>query len=141
MPPVTVTRIESDNEGGWFIEWHDAANLDGLPLTGFFHLTEAFCSDLVVHQRKPNRAPTSKLEACHSLILTGTPVQVSAAFIAAYEEVLADRIDRHNYGMKAVTSHGHADLEAVRQGAPVRAHNRVDPRPDGFKDFIKGPPQ
>lgn len=137
MPPITVTRIEPDGDGGWFIEWHDAANLDGQPLTGFFHLTVQAVEDLVLHQRRPNRAPRDKLDKVTNNLTRGhTAATVAANFRDAYEEIIQDRIDRHNLGLKAVTRDGHEDLEAVRQGAPVRPWNAQDPRPQGFKDFI-----
>ncbi len=137
MPPLVVNRIESDGDGGFFIEWHDPSNLDGQPLTGFFHLTETSVAELIVHQRRPNRAPQDKLEAVIGKMAEGAPMaQIGQLWRAAYDEVLTDRIDRHNFGMKAVTSHGHADLEAVRGGAKVLPENAVDERPQGFQDFI-----
>lgn len=139
MPPLTVNRIETDNNGGFFIEWHDAANLDGQPLTGYFHLTEQSIEDLIIHQRRPNDAPRDKLLAVIDRLRERAPqALIAQAFRDAYEEVLQDRIDRHNFGLKAVTKHGHADLEAVRSGAPVKPENATDPRPDAFKEFIKG---
>lgn len=140
MPPVIATRIQPDNDGGFFVEWHDAANLDGQPLTGYFHLTEQAIAELVVHDRRPNKAPQDKLESVLTRLAEKAPqTLVAQAFRAAYEEVLTDRIDRHNLGLKAVTKDGHADLEAVRQGAPVRPWNAKDPRPQGFKEFIVRP--
>lgn len=139
MPPITVQHIESDGDGGWFIQWHDAANLDGEPLTGFFHLTTDTCQELVTHQRRPNRASETRLQTCDDILRgTNAPGLIAAAFRLAYEEVIGDRIDRHNFGMKAVTRDGHADLEAVRQGAPVRPWNAADPRPETFRRFMKG---
>ncbi len=137
MPPLVVNRIESDGNGGYFIEWHDPANLDGEPLTGFFHLTEQSASDLIVHQHRPNRAPEDKLEAVIDKLAERAPMAlIGQLWRAAYDEVLTNRIDRHNFGMKAVTSNGHADLVAVRGGAKVSPENRVDARPQGFQDFI-----
>ena len=137
MPPLVVNRIESDGEGGYFIEWHDPSNLDGEPLTAFFHLTEESVQELIVHQRQPNRAPQDKLEAVTAKLADGAPMAlIGQLWRAAYDEVLIDRIDRHNFGMKAVTSNGHVDLEAVRGGAQVLPENAVDPRPQGFRDFI-----
>lgn len=137
MPPITVQRVEPDSDDGFYIEWHDAANLDGQPLTGYFHLTQESLVELIVHQRRPNKAPQDKLEAVYSRLAERAPQAVVAqAFKDAYEEVLTDRIDRHKLGLKAVTRDGHEDLEAVRQGAPVRPWNATDPHPDGFKEFI-----
>jgi len=137
MPPLVVNRIESDGDGGFFIEWHDPSNLDGQPLTGFFHLTETSVAELLIHQRRPNQAPQDKLEAVIDKMVEGAPMAlIGQLWRAAYDEVLTDRIDRHNFGMKAVTINGHADLEAVRGGAQVLPENAVDARPQGFLDFI-----
>ena len=137
MPPLIVNRIEADSDGGYFIEWHDPSNLDGDPLTGFFHLTEQSVAELMVHQRHPNQAPEDKLNDVLSGLRDGAPMaQVGQMWRLAYDEILSDRIDRHNFGMKAVTSHGHADLVAVRGGAPVLPENRVDRVPPGFQGFI-----
>ena len=137
MPPLIVNRIESDGDGGFFIEWHDPSNLDGEPLTGFFHLTEQSMSDLIVHQHRPNRVPADKLEAVIDKLAEGAPMAlIGQLWRAAYDEVFTNRFDRHNFGMKAVTSNGHADLVAVRGGAKVSPENRVDARPQGFQDFI-----
>ncbi len=137
MPPLVVNRIESDDNGGFFIAWRDPSNLDGQPLTGFFHLTEQSIAELVVHQRRPNRAPEDKLKAVTDKLREGAPMAlIGQLWRVAYDEVLTDRIDRHNFGMKAVTTNGHADLEAVRGGAKVSPENRVDVRPQGFQDFI-----
>ena len=138
MPPLVVNRIESDSDGGFFIEWRDPSNLDGEPLTGFFHLTEQSVTELVVHQRRPNQAPEDRLADVLTGLRDGAPMaQVSQMWRLAYDEILSDRIDRHNFGMKAVTSHGHADLVAVRGGAPVLPENAVDARPQGFRDFME----
>lgn len=137
MPPLVVNRIESDGEGGYFIEWRDPSNLDGDPLTGFFHLTETSVADLIQHQRRPNRAPQDKLETVITRLTEGAPMAlIGQLWRAAYDEVLTDRIDRHNFGMKAVTSNGHADLEAVRGGARVLPENAVKTQPAGFQEFI-----
>lgn len=137
MPPLVIQRIESDGDGGFFIEWHDPSNLDGQPVTAFFHLTETSTLDLIRHQRRPNRAPQDKLEAVIVKLAEGAPMAlIGQLWRDAYDEVLTDRIDRHNFGMKAVTKGGHADLEAVRGGAPVLPENAVDARPQGFQDFI-----
>lgn len=137
MPPLVVNRIESDGEGGFFIEWHDPSNLDGQPLTGFFHLTETSLAELIIHQRRPNRAPQDKLKAVITKLTEGAPMAlIGQLWRAAYDEVLIDRIDRHNFGMKAVTSHGHADLEAVRGGARVLPENAVNTPPTGFQEFV-----
>ena len=137
MPPPVLNRIESDGEDGYFIEWHDPSNLDGEPLTAFFHVTETSILKLIVHQRRPNRAPQDKLEAVIDKLAEGAPMAlIGQLWRDAYGEVLTDRIDRHNFGMKAVTPNGHADLEAVRAGAPVLPENAVDARPAGFQDFI-----
>jgi hypothetical protein len=137
MPPLVVNRIESDGDGGFFIEWRDPSNLDGQPLTGFFHVTEQSVTELLVHQRRPNRAPEDKLIDVLTGLRDGAPMaQVGQMWRLAYDEILTDRIDRHNFGMKAVTKGGHADLVAVRGGAKVSPENRVDARPQGFQDFI-----
>lgn len=137
MPPLVVKRIESDNNGGYYIEWHDPSNLDGQPVTAFFHLTESSLADLIVHQRRPNQAPQGKLEAVIDKLAEGAPMAlIGQLWRAAYDEVLTDRIDRHNFGMKAVTSNGHADLEAVRGGAKVLPENAVNSQPTGFQEFI-----
>lgn len=137
MPPLVVNRIESDGNGGYFIEWHDPSNLDGGPFTGFFHLTEISLSELIVHQRRPNQAPQDKLEAVIDKLAEGAPMAlIGQLWRAAYDEVLTDRIDRHNFGMKAVTSNGHADLVAVRGGAKVLPENAVNTQPTGFQEFI-----
>ncbi len=139
MPPLVIQRIESDDNGGFFIEWHDPSNLDGQPLTGFFHLTESSIAELIVHQRRPNRAPQDKLEAVIDKLADGAPMAlIGQLWRAAYDEVLSDRIDRHNFGMKAVTTNGHADLVAVRAGAKVRPENAVNLRPQGLQDFMEG---
>jgi hypothetical protein len=138
MPPVSVTRIQPDDNGGFYIEWRDAANIDEKPVTGFFHLTQESLADLIVGQRRPNKAPQDKLEAVYTRLVEKAPqALVAQAFRAAYEEVLTDRLDRHKLGLKAVTRHGHEDLKAVRQGAPVRPWNAKDPRTEGFKEFIR----
>lgn len=137
MPPVTVQRIQSDGDGGWYVEWYDPSNLDAQPVTGFFHLTEESVAELIVHQRRPNKAPQDKLEAVLARLAERAPqALVAQAFRDAYEEVLQDRIDRHKLGLKAVTRDGHEDLEAVRKGAPVRPWNATDPRPQSFREFI-----
>lgn len=137
MPPLVVNRIESDGDGGYFIEWRDPSNLDSKPLTAFFHLTEASVLELILHQRQPNRAPQDKLEAVIEKLTDGAPMAlIGQLWRAAYDEILTDRIDRHNFGMKAVTSHGHADLEAVRGGARVLPENAVNTQPTGFQEFI-----
>jgi hypothetical protein len=135
--PITVTRIEPDDEGGWLIAWHDDANLDGQPLDAFFHLTEEAVDELLRHQRAPNQAPTERLEHLRDRLTVSRGAQgrnrttateeIAAAFTSAYDEVLIDIKDRHRFGMKSVTLDGHLDLEAVRGGAPVRPWNR---RPD-----------
>lgn len=136
MPPIVVNRIESDGDGGYFIEWRDPANVNG-PITAFFHLTEQSVADLVVHQRRPNHAPEDKLANVLTGLREGAPMaQVGQMWRLAYDEVISDRLDRLNFGMKAVTTNGHADLEAVRGGAPVLPENRVDKVPE-FTQFIK----
>ena len=95
--------------------------------------------ELIVHQHRPNRVPADKLQAVIDKLAEGAPMAlIGQLWRAAYDEVLSNRIDRHNFGMKAVTSHGHADLVAVRGGAEVSPENRVDARPQGFQDFIDG---
>lgn len=141
MPPVTVTRIEPAPEGGWFIAWHDVANLDGQPLDGYCHVTEQWVADMTVGQRKPNKAPQDKLEALLTRLAEQAPqALVTQAFADAYGEVLQDRIDRHNLGLKAVTRDGHADLEAVRAGAPVRLWNAAKKESGELHKFIRGEP-
>ncbi len=136
MPPLIVNRIEPDGEGGFFIEWHDPSNLDGKPLTAFFHLTKQSLEELRTHERRPNRAPEDRLDAVVKGLRDGAPMaQIGQLWRQAYNDILADRIDRHSFGMKAVTSHGHADLEAVRGGAAVLPENRVE-ADQGFQDFI-----
>ena len=137
MPPIVVNRIEPDGDSGYFIEWHDPSNLDGKPLTAFFHLTETSVADLIVHQRRPNRAPQDKLQAVIDKLAEGAPMAlIGQLWRAAYDEVLTDRIDRHNFWMNAVTTHGHIDLEAVRGGAKVLPENAVNTQPPGFQEFI-----
>lgn len=137
MPPLTVEQIEEDGDGGYFIEWHDPSNMEDQEVTGFFHLTEASIVDLIRGQRRPNRAPQDKLEAVIEKLAEGAPqALIGQLWRAAYDEVLTDRIDRYKFGMRAVTSNGHADLVAVRGGAAVLPENAVSRRPSGFEDFI-----
>lgn len=148
MPPFTVTHIEDDETlDGYYIEWYDPANLDGLPLTGYFHLTVEMVAELVLHHRTPNKAPDDKLQAVSQLVASNkqsvTPPGVlnliADAWADAYNEIVQDRIDRHNFGMKAITRDGDADLEAVRSGAEVRPWNRDErsPADQGIKGFIQ----
>ena len=144
MPPITVQRIASDGDAGFHIEWLDAANLDGEPLTGFFHLTGTACEDLVAHMRVPNRAPEEKLHHLQDQMMgcaggvEGGAVSmedVAEAFAAAYSELVLDSVDRVKLGLKAITRDGHEDLVAVRAGAPVRPWNARG-LPASFQAFI-----
>ena len=139
MPPLIINRIETDSNGGYFIEWHDPSNIDGDPLTGYFHLTEQAMEDLIRGMRRPNNAPEDKQRDVIIGLREGAPIaQIGQMWRLAYDEILSDRIDRHNFGMKAVTSNGHTDLVAVRGGAPVLPENATDRQPQGFTDFIEG---
>lgn len=54
MPPITVTDVESDGEGGWLVAWRDEASLDGRPCDGFTHLTDV---DVDVDRRQEGDLP------------------------------------------------------------------------------------
>ncbi|KKL63698.1 hypothetical protein LCGC14_2172480, partial [marine sediment metagenome] len=89
MPPLVIQRIESDDDNGFFIEWHDPSNLDGQPVTGFFHLTEQSASELIVHQHRPNQVPEDKLEAVIDKLAEGAPMAlIGQLWRAAYDEAL-----------------------------------------------------
>jgi hypothetical protein len=149
MPGIQILAAESDGSGGVVIHWYDPANLDGQPLEGFFHATEEALDELVIHQRRPNRAPEERLNTARGVLAAkrgrGKPVltpadvdEVAQAWRDAYDEVLTDNIDRRRLGLKAVTRDGHEDLEAVRNGAPVRPWNaRVPEGKDKFDAFVK----
>ncbi len=137
MPPLVVNRIEDDGDGGYFIEWRDPSNMEDQVVVGYFHLTEQSMLDLIVGMRRPNKAPEDKQLEVIAKMQEGAPkALIGQLWRDAYDEILSDRIDRHKLGMKAVTSHGYADLEAVRGGAPVLPENAVARRPSGFQDFI-----
>jgi len=144
MPPIRVTHIEDDETlEGYYVEWFDESNLDGLPLSGVFHLTVGQLDELGLHQLRPNGAPEDKLMELRSRVdgvrgIASPPSllrQLGEEFADAYGVVVADRIDRHRLGLRAVTADGHADLVAVRAGAPVRPHNAV--AGSGVKEFVQ----
>lgn len=60
MPPITITHLEPDGQGGWYVEWHDEANLDGEPLTAYFHVAPTEV-DQLCRVRQQLRAPENKL--------------------------------------------------------------------------------
>ena len=108
--------------------------------TGFVHLTsewaESFHRDqYAIHGTQNPALNKLRYHLAHDTL---TKQQVEEWFGEAYGTAIKNRSDRTSLGLKAVTKHGHEDLEAVRNGAPVRpwnAANRVDPE---FDKFIKG---
>ncbi len=138
MPPVTVSSIKSDGASGWFIHWHDEANLNGLPIDGYFHLSDVTCGDLFTHCIRPNNAPATNMNKLEWAVHSGKNKEmVATLFCEAYGEIIETRIARHRLGLKAVTSHGHQDLEAVQLGEPVRPWNAVN-SDVGFHEWIEG---
>lgn len=115
---------------GWFVE-HD---------TGYVHLTaewaEAFHRDQYhIHGTQNGALNKLRYGLAHDTLTVG---DVEELFPEAYGEALKNRADRNALGLKAVTRHGHEDLEAVRDGADVRPWNAARAHDPKFDEFIKG---
>jgi len=144
MPGITIDAVEPDGNGGWYIQWTDPCNLDGKPLTAYYHLTETNLHELM-RARQAVEAPTAKMQECSGLLgcaegeaLTedGLPAAV-AAWQAAYDEHLQDCIDRATLGLPETATH--AELEQARSAALSAAENLSEPEvaPGSFKEFIR----
>lgn len=146
MPGIQILDVQPDGDDGYMVHWYDPANLDGQPLEGFFHVTEDSLEELMQNQRRPNRASEERLQNVRARVATKRGKQdrrqdldeIGEAFREAYDEVLTDDIDRQRLGLKAVTRHGHEDLQAVRKGAPVRPWNAVKrPGRERFEEYVR----
>jgi len=121
-------RTEKASDG-WFIQ-HDS---------GAVHLTPDWCDQIHRDQFAIHGIQNPDLNWLRHHLRNGDPSaeEVTERFEAFYGEVVRNRQDRTNLGLKAVTKHGHADLEAVRNGAEVRPWNAADSKPE-LHEFIKG---
>lgn len=134
MPPITVTHYEPDDNGGWFVEFHDAANLDGDPLDGFIHITVEKANEfarLLKHLKVPEQA-NHRVKLAQSLgtlardrggrpeVPVGVVPYAVRDFVEFYDGHVADCIDRCRLN---VAGHApHTVLEDARRG--------VGPPPD-----------
>lgn len=123
---MRVTHIESDGAGGWLVEWEGTRN-NGRPLAGYVHVTDQWLRDFHQHQLAPNRRPEVKFNRLVYAVRNGTAEQVADTFADMYADAVGARRTRSALGMKAVSSHGDADVEAVLSGEPVRPHNAANP--------------
>jgi hypothetical protein len=116
--------------GGWFIEYNHR----------YVHLTAEWCEQIHHHQYEVHGHQNGSLNKLryHLAHNTGlTADQVAEWFQDFYGEIKRNSQDRKSLGLKPVTKHGHADLEAVRNGAEVRPWNAARTRDPGFEQFIK----
>tara|TARA_R110000744_G_scaffold34976_4_gene81252 strand:- start:3356 stop:3784 length:429 start_codon:yes stop_codon:yes gene_type:complete len=136
---ITVDSFEEQPDGSVLVEFTDA----GQGFTAFFHITEQAVEDLIVQQLNPNGAPTELMESCLSACHhhEHDAEEIVNSWAAAYSELVQDRLDRKAFGMKAVTSNGHEDLVAARDGAEVDAHNLDGKVMTAMDDFINGRPE
>jgi hypothetical protein len=121
-------RVEKASVG--FFVQHD---------TGYVHLTADWCDQIHKDQFQIHGLQNPDLNWLRYHLRNGDPSaeEVTERFEGFYGEVVRNRQDRTNLGLKAVTKHGHADLEAVRNGAEVRPWNAADSKKE-LHEFIKG---
>ena len=105
----------------------------------WFHVTADWCDQIHHDQFKIHGHQNAALNKLRYHLRNGSP---SAAEVAEWledviGEMVKNRQDRKNLGLKAVTRHGHEDLEAVRNGEPVRPWNAAY-RKSELHEWIKG---
>ena len=127
---ITIDRWQPDGMGGYLIEWTGPAVLhtDGTvsDITAIYHLTSRAVRELAEHHCRPNRRRDLDDDLCQiaDQLDSGDvadPDDLIRRWARCYGEIIADRIDRQRYGLRAVTPRGHADLDAARRGEPVPA--------------------
>jgi hypothetical protein len=113
---------------GWFVK-HES---------GFVHLTADWVDQIHKGQFAVHGIQNPDLNWLRYHLRNGDPSaeEVAERFQVFYGEIRKNRQDRANLGLKAVTRHGHADLEAVREGEPVRPWNAADQKSE-LHEWIK----
>lgn len=121
-------RVERAREG--FYVQHD---------TGFVHLTADWADALHRDQFAIHGTHNAALNKLRYHLRHGNPTEEQAKewFTEAYGAVVKNREDRARLGLKAVTRHGHEDLEAVRNGEPVRPWNAANQKSE-LHEWIRG---
>lgn len=164
MPPIAIMDYEEDGDGGWIVHWRDQSNLDGGPVEGFFEITPAKVSELIVVRGHYNSPATKMNDSLVNVIndretvrnnttpglsqkeILGVPANVVPFvirdFIDGYGVHIKDCIDKVKLGV-----HGgapHEVLQNVRNGGAVpdgwgRRRNPVKGRADKTaENFIRG---
>lgn len=128
-------HVEPDGDGGWLVEWSGTRN-DGRPLVGYVHLTEQWAEDMRRDQYRPNGRDETPVNRLLWTMRNGG--DVADAFAAMYGDVVLNRRARAANGLKAVTRHGDADLDAVLGGAPVRPWNANRADDEQIREFMRG---
>ena len=130
MPPITIEDYEPDGNGGWFVEWHDAVNADGQPLTAHIHITPKLAAEFALLRavaNAPNDIAQQSLERAienlerdrgttPTIPPNVTPFTIRD-FMEFYEQHVEDCCDRIKLNVA-----GHAPyevLESARRGRPV----------------------
>lgn len=156
MPPLTIVEYQPDGRGGWYVQFHDDANLDGDPLDAFFHVEVAQVDELC-RVREHLRAPENELsDAAATLgrdratmqrrpadpgsqrreleIPDGVVPYADRDWLAGYESHVGECIDRIRLN---VAGHApHALLEEARQGGTLPERwQRAPATRQGIRDF------
>ena len=128
MVHVELVHVEKA-PNGFFIK-HDS---------GYVHLTADWADAIHRDQFAIHGTTQPQLNRLRYELRYGNPTQaqVEEWFAAAYGDVVKNRQDRTNLGLKAITRHGHEDLEAVRNGEPVRPWNAADQKSE-LHEWIRG---
>lgn len=146
MPPITILDYESDGEGGWLIEWHDEANLDGQPLTGYFHLTLESVAELF-KAREATFAPRAKFQSAIQHAFSdraNSPAKPPSGrlpsavqdWLDGYNEHVDDCIDRVKLNVDGAAPH-HV-LENARLGNnPEKRWQRNPDKDKPLEEFMK----
>jgi hypothetical protein len=123
-----IRQIDPASDG-WFVQ-HD---------TGFVHLTADWCDQIHKDQFAIHGIQNPDLNWLRYHLRNGDPSaeEVTERFEAFYGEIRSNRADRKRLGLKAITRHGHADLEAVREGAEVRPWNAANQKKE-LHEWIRG---
>lgn len=141
MTTLTILASEDDGAGGAFIQWHDA--IQGV--AGYFHLTAASAGDLCRVEGSlgsPHAAGLDDLCLRLSMPLTwtatGKPTAATKTALelwrAAYEAMIADRVDRMKFNIKGTAPH--RTLAEARNGRTVPAkHQRNAAGHPAMADF------
>lgn len=151
MPPIEVTRYEPDDNGGWYVEWHDPENLDGQPLTAFVHLTDVKAAEFVRLSRalkRPNDEPRKGLDRAFAALSEAKgkpregpsvgPPQDVQDFMGFYSEHVRDCIDRVKLDVRG--SAPHDVLEKARKGEAVAGKHRRSQEKAGLGEFMRKSP-